>query len=461
MVPTGRRRSRPRTSLFQGSALVAGALALVVAMPQTAHAHHRIGSEPTLPYAMPATPPMRGCQAIATTPTAPPTTTNDIQVIYAWHTGDGNNYESSYQTIARIVDRIDWMLDTSTNYDQHLRLSCRYTPNGTYADYARALVVPEQIEAGANPMTSSGTIRNDLWSAGYADSNRWYLVFADFESESDATLCFESGGCIAITELWDAGVAGHELFHTMGAGHTWMTENGEGFCPDPMYCWWDWWLVDGAFKNYYDPSELTANFFIDPYPDTRIWNIARSPTITRPTCCDVGVSSDMLTGHERTVEGGGTPPGGVPNGFGSLRGASIMVTPSCGRSGVSCRYFDGRKSLQVTTGSTQSSSGFRVLRRPAVTPGQTYKFYVRLRGDEARNVVVWFDFFNAVGHMGGWGQTKTLTSNWLEHSYSVAAPTGATNVEVSVRGSGTQSSFVFHVDSLQLSHCGSGCRPTF
>lgn len=448
----------------RGFAVVAGTAAIVVAMPSTAHAHHRIGTEPNLPYAQPATAPMRGCQTIAGTPSNPSSTApSAIQVIYAWHSGDGDNYEASYQTIARVVDRVDWLLDNTSNYDQHIRLSCRYTPDGSYADYARALVQKEQIEAGANPNTPTGTIRDDLTASGYNDANRWYLVFADFASGSDATLCFTSGGCIAITELWDAGVAGHELIHALGAGHSWMTENNEAFCPDIMTCWDSWWLADGGFRTYYDPSETTANFYIDPWPDTRIWNITRSPALETPTCCDSGASSDLLTGHERTVEGGGTAPGAVPAGFGTTGGGTFVVTPSCGRTGVSCRYFDGRKSLQVTTSGTLGTSGFNVARRPAVVAGRTYRFYIRMRSDSARSVNMWIRYFNSTGGLiSGVGSAKTLTTNWLEHRTSVTAPAGAVAAHIGVQTSSTvQSSFVFQVDSIQFSDCSVACRPDF
>lgn len=445
----------------RGVAAVAGALALVVGMPGAAHAHHRVGDEPTLPYAQPATPPMRGCQTIASTPSNPPTTSpGAVQVIYAWHSGDGDNYEASYQTIARIVDRIDWLLDNSTDYDQHLRLSCRYTPNGTYDDYARSLVQKERIEAGTNPFTGTDVVRDDLNASGYNDPNRWYLVFTDFESASDATLCFTTGGCIAITERWDSSVAGHELIHALGAGHGWARETGGGYCPDIMYCWDDWWLVDGAFRNYYDPSETTANFYIDPYPDTRIWNITRSPALTPPTCCDTGASSDVLTGHERTVEGGGTAPGNAPNGFVPVGLANVVVTPSCGVTGVSCRYFDGRKSLQMTTNATVAKSGFNVTRRPAVTAGQRYKFYVHLRSEQTRYLYLWIRWYNSAGvFLSGNGLPTLPTTEWAEYRHEAVAPPNAVSAQVGVSTDVVQSSFVFHADSLQFSHCGSGCRP--
>lgn len=447
----------------RGTVALAAALAVVVAMPGSAYAHHRIGTEPFRPYAQPATPPMRGCQTVAppATPTGSPSA---VQVIYAWHAGDGNNYEVSVERIARVVDRIDWLIDESSNYDHHLRLSCRYTPDGTYASYARALVVPEQIEAGANPFTSSSTIRSDLGAAGYTDSNRWYLVFTDFESESNATLCFAYGGCIAITELWDAGVAGHELLHALGAGHAWMGETGQQFCPDIMMCWDSWWFADGSFSKYYDPSEPAAYFHYDPAPaQWSVWNIARSPALTPPICCDVGASSDLLTAHERTVDSNDSiAPGEASPAFAAQGHALVVVTPSCGRRSDSCVYFDGRKSLKVTT-TPLDGSGFALTRRPAVVAGHTYKLYIRLRSDVWEEVALSLRWYDAAGTLISDDSTVTaLTPNWLEHRHQATAPANAASVEVRVVTPYIlQLPFGFHVDSLQLSDCAAGCRVEF
>ncbi|MEV4756942.1 hypothetical protein AB0J86_17765 [Micromonospora sp. NPDC049559] len=437
---------------------VAAGLAIVLVSAGTAQAHHRTGTEPDRPYAQPATAPTRGCATVAATPSAPPAASIPaIQVIYAWHDGDGNHYEESVEQIARIVDRIDWALDESSNYDQHLNLSCRYTPNGTYADYARALVQAEKIEAGTTSFTSSATVRADLNGAGYADSNRYYLVFTDFESESDSNLCPTTGGyCYSVVEVWDSGVAGHELAHNLGAGHAWMTEAGQQYVPDIMMGWEWYWLFDPGFRQYYDPSELTASFYIDPYPSTTRANIATHPALTVPTCCDSGANSDLLTAQERTVEA--TAPGAAATGFGVTGGATAGVTAACGVSGVSCKYFDGRRSLRVTT-SASAASGTVITRRPDVTAGQTYKYLVRLRADTAGTVRLRLNWYNSANTLVSSSQSADIgvTTNWLEWRLTAAAPAGATRVEAAVIAP-VQTSFTFNADSFQLNHCNPNCR---
>lgn len=437
---------------------LASALAIVLVTAGAAQAHHRAGTEPDWPYAQPADPPARGCATIATTPSAPPTSSIPaIQVIYAWHDGDGNHYEESVEQIARIVDRIDWALDESSNYDQHLNLSCRYSPDGSYADYARALVVPEKIEAGTTEFTSSATVRADLNAAGYADSNRYYLVFTDFESESDSNLCPTTGGyCYSIVEVWDSGVAGHELAHNLGAGHAWMTEAGEQYVPDIMMGWEWYWIFDPGFRNYYDPSELSARFYIDPYPSTTQANIATHPALTAPVCCDTGANNDLLTAQERTVEA--TAPGSAATGFAATGGASIVVTPACGASGVSCKYFDGRRSLQVTTNAS-ATSGAVLSRRPEISGGQTYKLFARLRADTPGTLRLRLSWYDSANNLLTSSQSEsiTATTNWLEWRLTATAPASATQVEVGVVAP-PQAAFTFHADTFQLNHCNPNCR---
>ncbi|MBB5867895.1 hypothetical protein F4553_001274 [Allocatelliglobosispora scoriae] len=438
--------------------------AAVMAAGAPAYAHHRGGSEPTLPYAQPATPPKRGCTTVAN-PTAPTGSTPAVEVIYAWHDGDGNHYEESVEQIARIVDRIDWLIDESTNYDQHLKLSCRYADNGTYADYAHALVVPEKIEAGANPYTASSTVRSDLIGTGYDDSNRYYLVFTDFESDSDAYQCPTTGGnpvtghCSAVVELWDSGVAGHEFSHVLGAGHAWSGESGGAYYADIMYGWWDYWMADQDFNTYYDPSETTASFYIDPYPSTTTANIARHPALTTPTCCDTGFSNDLLTAQERTAEA--TAPGTAPTGFtftGS--GSSMAVTPACGVTGVSCTYYDGRRSIQVSVGGA-AQAYLAVSRRPAVTVGLTYKFFARLRSDSAKNARLELGWYNSGGTLLSTSTSTdiALTTGWEERAFQATAPTGAATVRLRVTTPTGQGTFTYQVDSLLLNTCNPTCRP--
>jgi hypothetical protein len=439
-------------------------VAVVLAAGSPASAHHRTGSEPLQPYAQPASPPKRGCATVAN-PTTPTGSTPALQVIYAWHDGDGNHYEESVEQIAQIVDRIDWLLDESTNYDQHLKLSCRYADNGSYGDYARALVTPEKIDAGGNPFTSSSTVRADLLGAGFDDSNRYYLVFTDFESESDAYQCPTTGGspptghCSAVVELWDSGVAGHELLHVFGAGHAWSTETGQPYYADLMYGWWDYWMLDQDFNTYYDPSETTASFFIDPYASTATANIARHPALTTPTCCDVGFSNDLLTAQERTAEA--TSPGTAPTGFSfSGSGSSMSVTPECGVTGVSCTFYDNRRSIQVNVVGT-AQPYLSVSRRPAITAGQTYKFFSRLRSDLAKNARLQLGWYNSGGTLLSTSTSPDipLTTGWEERAFQATAPTGATTVRLRITTPTGQGTFSYQIDSLLLNHCNPTCRP--
>lgn len=130
-----------------------------------------------------------------------------------------------------------------------------------------------------------------------------------------------------------------------------------------MRCFYDWWQLDGGFRNYYDPSETSASFYLDPASmNNDTWNIARSPALTTPTCCDVGASSDYLTAQERTIEN--RAPGVAPGAYTSHGNAQLLVTPPCpqGPTGFSCWYHDGRRSMQVTTSAT-APSGVRLTRR--------------------------------------------------------------------------------------------------
>lgn len=440
-------------------AAVATALA-VVATGAPASAHHRTGSEPTLPYAQPTTPPKRGCATVADA-LNPAGSIAAVQIIYAWHDGDGNHYEESAEQIAQIVDRIDWLIDESSNYEQHINLSCRYSPNSTYGDYARALVVPEKIEAGViGGSTPTGVVRDDLFAAGYNDSNRWYLVFTDFSGGSDSNICLTGGGyCYAIGEAWDSGLMGHEFLHVMGAPHAWMGETGVPYTPDIMSGWWDYWNADFGFRNYYDPSELGAAFYGDPYPATVKINIANNPALTVPVCCDVSANNDLLTAQERTIEAN-NPSSTTVTGFGRSGSGSMRVTPECGAAAVSCKYFDGRRSLEVSASPTATATTVSVTRRPTVTAGQTYKLFTRLRADTASQVRLRLSWYNASNNLLSTSESGsiTLTTNWLEWRHTAVAPVGTARVQVSVVAFTPQPAFTYHLDSLQLNHCSPSCR---
>jgi hypothetical protein len=460
-------------------ALTAGAAALVLATPGTAWAiaYDPTGTEPPAPYPMPANAavPVRGCQTIAAAPAAPPPSSIPaLQVIYAWHDGEeGDRYEASVEEIAKVVDRIDWALDNSTNYDQHINLSCRYTPNGTYGDYARALVAKEKIEAAAGlTFTDSGVTRADLMATGYTDPNRYYLVFTDYHGSSDAFLCPTTGGvnaqggqCSAIAEVWDTGVAGHELVHVFGAGHTFVTEVFDtAYYWDIMYGWWDNWQFDQDFNHYYDPSEPSATFYIDPYPSTVKDNIADHPALTVPTCCDVGYNNDLLTAQERTIEA--NTPGSTPTGFSFSGSGSRQVTPIGSIAGVSARYYDGRRSMTVTVNNSGSDAVLSVTRRPAVTTGTRYRFFSRLTTNTAGTVKLRLTWFNSSGSQLSSTDSAliALDPTWREYSVSGVAPSGAATVRVSVVAPPGQS-FAYLLDSLQLNACtngvtSDGCRLT-
>jgi hypothetical protein len=106
------------------SAVVAAGLVFLMAGP--AHADFAtIGTEPAYPYAQPvdANVPKRGCATTLSDPTNAGASIPAVQVIYAWHAEYGNRYDDVVQQIAKIVDRMDWSVDESTNYDQHINPS--------------------------------------------------------------------------------------------------------------------------------------------------------------------------------------------------------------------------------------------------------------------------------------------------------------------------------------------------
>jgi hypothetical protein len=328
--------------------------------------------------------------------------------------------------------------------------------------------MPEKIEAAVYPEeTPSWTVRQDLINAGYTESNRYYLVFTDFESQSDGYQCPTVGGiagaphCSAVVEAWDSGVAGHELGHVLGAGHAWSSQVGQFYGADIMYSWWDYWVMDQDFNTYYDPSETSASFYIDPYPSTTKINIARHPALTTPTCCDVGFSNDLLTAQERTVEAN-TPGSGSVSGFTFTGAGSMSVTPACGDSAVSCFYYDNRRSIQVNVASTGAQPFVSLSRRPSVTAGHTYKLFARLHSDAtAKNAMLRLTWYRSDGAVISSSNSPALalTPGWDERAFSATAPSGAATVQVRVTAPTGQGAFNFHLDSLLLNHCNPTCRP--
>ncbi|GAA4894593.1 hypothetical protein LX16_1650 [Stackebrandtia albiflava] len=418
-----------------------------------------VGTEPVYPYPQPADPPAAGCATVAD-PAAPPASSPPaLQIIYAYHADNPNRYEQAAETIAEVIDRVDWSLDNSSDYDQHLELNCSRAPDGSYADYARALVQPLRVTTADPTFVSSGDVRADLHAAGYTDPNRWYVVFTDFDSESDAYLCPQTGGqwCSAVGELWDSGLFGHEMGHLLGAGHAWMTQKAENYIPDVMYGWWDYWLFDTGYNTYYDPSERTASFHIDPSPSTTRANIANHPALTTPVPGDGGPHNDLLTAQERTVEA--TAPSTAAPGFSRIGTTYLQVASACGTTGQSCTFFDGRRSLAVVA--NQSESGFTVTRRPAVTPGDTYKLFVRMRGDQPGDTVLRMRWYDAAGNVISTSQSARIPTdtNWYEYRLTATAPATAATVSVGVAVPAGQAAFTFLADTLQLNHCPAGqCR---
>lgn len=429
-----------------------------------------IGTEPNLPYPQPtdAALPRRGCTTTVASPTAPPASSpNSFQIIYAWHEGNGNRYEQYVERIAKIVDRIDWLIDNSTDHDQHVNLSCRTGfDTSTYAGYARSLVIPEKIEAGnLGGATPIETVRDDIIASGYEDTNRWYFVFEDFAGNSAAyTHCKTSGGawCMGVAELWDSGVAGHELTHILGAPHAWSKEDGGAYYADIMMGWDYNWMLDQDFNTYYDPSELGASFWLDPYPNTDRYNIANHPTLTVPTCCDVGFANDLLTAQERTIEA--DAPWSTPTGFGVSGAAWAQVTPPGSDSAVSAKYYDGRRSMTVTVQS-HGEGVVLVTRKPTVTAGTRYKFFARLNTSTSGNVKLRMSWYNSGNALISNSDSALIAvdSSWAERSFTAVAPTGATRVQVSVVSPAGQA-FAYQLDSLQLNYCNNtantsdGCR---
>ena len=457
-------------------AIISAAIAVTVlgtASPASAD-WNPIGNEPTLPYAQPvdASVPKRGCATTVADPKAPPVASApSIQFIYAWHDGNGNRYEQYVEQIAKVIDRIDWSLDNATDYDQHFNFSCRTGyDTSTYAGYAHALVVPEKIEAGnLSGSTDMGTVGADLQTGGYDDANRWYFVFEDFSGNSAAmTHCKTGGGvvdgtlCFGVGELWDSGLMGHELLHLMGAPHAWSKEDGGQYNADIMTDWDNYWILDQDFNTYYDPSELTATFYVDGYPSTAKWNIAKHPALTVPTCCDVGFANDLLTAQERTIEA--DAPWGSPTGF-SVSGAGwFQVTPPGSDNAVSARYYDGRRSLTMNVQS-HAEGKVSVTRKPAVTAGTRYKLFARMTTATSGTVNLRLSWYNSSNTLLSNSDSAliALDANWPERSFSAVAPAGATSVQVSVVSPAGQT-FAYALDSLQLNYCNNtgntvdGCR---
>ncbi|WP_440065372.1 hypothetical protein [Streptosporangium sp. OZ121] len=449
-----------RFKLFT-SALVA--VVLVVLMTDTAHADFDpIGSEPHVPYAQPADAdiPKRGCATTLSDPRNAEGSIPAVQVIYAWHEESGNRYDDFVERIAKIVDRVDWSLDESTNYDQHVSLSCRTGyDTGGYAGYARALVVPEKIENGViGGETAADVIEDDLAAAGYDHTNRTYMVFEDFDGTAQA---FCEVLCVAATDEWDSATMLHEFIHLFDVDHAKVTETVLHEDADVMSTQWHTWQVDQEFNNYYDPSETTAAFYTSAYPHPRKANLATWSMLTPPVCCDVGYSNDLLTAQERTIEA--DAPYGYPTGFTFSGGGWLQVTPPGTDNQVSARYYDGRRSLTVNVQSWAEGI-VSVARRPQVTPGQRYKFFVRLTTATSGDVKLRLSWYNASNALisNSDGSLHALTSDWAEHNVSAIAPAGAATVQLSVVSPNGQS-FAYVVDGLQLNRCDNtrtadGCR---
>ncbi|WP_380844724.1 hypothetical protein [Sphaerisporangium dianthi] len=426
-------------------------------MASPAHAaFDPISTEPTAPYAQPvdANVPKRGCAVTLSDPKNAAAGIPAVQVIYAWHEENGNNYAAYVDRIAKIVDRMDWLLDESTNYDQHINLGCRTGYNtSTYSGYAQALVIPEKIEAGViGGETAADVVAADLAAAGYDDANRKYVVFEDFDGTSQA---YCGAVCVAAADEWDSGTAMHELVHLNDVDHAKVSEVPDTLAVnDLMTSQYNDWQMDQEFNNYYDPSETSATFYTSNYPDTRLRNVAAWSFFTTPTCCDVGYSNDLLTAQERTIEA--EAPYGYPSAFTPSGGGWMQVTPPGTDAQVSARYYDGRRSLTMNVQS-HAEGLVSVTRKPSVTAGQRYKFFARLTTGTSGNVKLRLSWYNSSNTLlsSTDGPLNALTSSWQEYAVSALAPTGATSVQLSVVSPSGQT-FAYLLDSLQLNHCNNG-----
>ncbi|WP_204287206.1 hypothetical protein [Microbispora amethystogenes] len=434
------------------SAVVAAGLVVLTAGP--AHAGFATtGTEPAYPYAQPvdASVPKRGCATTLSDPTNASASIPAVQVIYAWHEGYGNRYNDVVEQIAKIVDRMDWSVDESTNYDQHINFSCRTGYNtSTYSGYAQALVIPEKIEGGTiGSEIAADVVADDLAAAGYDNANRRYVVFEDFSEGTAQGHCGQV--CLATADEWDSGTILHELVHLSDADHAKATEVPETVdVSDVMSSQWDNWNLDQEFNSYYDPSELTARF---PNYGLAV-NVATTPWFTSPVCCDVGYSNDLLTAEERGIES--VAPSGYPAGFTLSGGGWMQVTPQGPDAQVSARYFDGRRSLTMNVQSW-SEGVLSLTRKPAVTAGQRYKFFARVTTATSGNVKLrlsWYNSSNALISNSD-SSTYALNSNWQEYSVSAVAPSGAATAQLSVVSPSGQT-FAYVLDSLQLNHCNNG-----
>lgn len=423
-----------------------------------------IGTEPTGPYLQPADAavPKRGCTTTVSSPTAPPVNVTAVQFIYAWHEGNGNNYATYVERIAKLADRIDWMVDNSSNYDQHINFSCRTGyDTSTYLGYAQALVVPVKIE---NPIlggeTGHGEMVPDLIASGYDDPNRYYVVFEDFDGTSAAHCEHDlvpTKTCYAFADDWDSATMGHEFIHLLDADHTFTDETRRHSFTDLMATQWNDWHLDQNFNGYYDPSELTARFEALAYPETRKINIATNPVLTSPICCDIGYSNDLLTAQERTIES--DAPWDYPTGFAAAGGGWMQVTPPGPDNGVSARYFDGRRSLTMNVLSWAEGS-VSLTRNVPVSSGARYQFYAYLATTTAGNVQLQLSWYNASGGLisNSTGPLVGLPTSWTEYAHQAVAPTGATSVVVRVLSPAGQT-FSYTMDSLQLMQCNNGVMP--
>ncbi|MEW9528635.1 hypothetical protein [Microbispora sp. NPDC049125] len=435
-------------------------VSIVVLMASPASAtFDPIGTEPVGPYAQPAdgNVPKRGCTTTLTDPKNAAGSTPAVQVIYAWHDGNGNNYESYVDRIAKIVDRMDWLLDESTNYDQHMKLSCRtgYT-TGTYTGYAHALVIPEKIEnANITGETSADVVATDLAAAGYDSANRKYVVFEDFDGTGQAYCDPASQVCVGGADEWDSGTLMHELVHLDDVDHAKVSEVPDVLSVnDLMSSQYNDWQIDQEFNTYYDPSETSATFWTSNYPDPRRLNLATWPYFTTPTCCDVGYSNDLLTAQERTIED--QAPYGYPSGFTASGGGWMQVTPPGPDSQTSARWYDGRRSLTMNVQS-YAEGLVSVTRRPPVTAGQRYKFFARLTTGTSGDVKLRLSWYNSSGSpiSNSDSSTYSLSSGWNEYAVSAIAPAGAATVQLSV-ASPIGQTFAYLLDSLQLNQCNNG-----
>ncbi len=298
---------------------------LVVLVAGPAHADFDPLSldEPYVPYAQPADTdvPQRGC---ATTPTDPKNAAGSIpaaQVIYAWSDEFGNRYEEfTVEKIAKIVDRLDWSLDRSTNYEPARQAEL---PDRLRHRRLRATPAPSWSPRRSRPRDRrreppTDVIKDDLaWRRATTPSaalTRCSSLRRDgaepsancsaYAGDSDRRVGQRRHAARVHPPVRRRPRQGHRARRSLHETADVMSSPVAHLAGRP-----------GVQQLLQEPSELTATFYTaDAYPHPRKANLATWSMLTAPRCCDVGYSNDLLTAQERTIEAD-APYACTPAGF--------------------------------------------------------------------------------------------------------------------------------------------------